>query len=39
MLEHIRTVAPHHTVLLTASPDNTAFALAALTPVEDQNVA
>jgi len=39
VLEHIRTVAPHHTVPLTASPDSTAFTLAALTPVEDQNVA
>lgn len=39
LLEHIRRQAPHHTVLLTATPDSTAGALAGLTPVDDPEVA
>ena len=39
LLTHIRRVAPRHTVLLTASPDSTAGALAGLTPVDDADVA
>jgi len=39
LLEHIRRVAPRHTVLLTASPDSTAGALAGLAPADDVNVA
>ena len=38
LLAHIRRVAPHHTVLLTATPDSTAGALAGLSPVDDANV-
>lgn len=39
ILAHIRAAAPDHTVLLTASPDDTPWALSALTPVPDANVA
>ncbi len=39
LLAHICHQAPHHTVLLTASPDSTAGALAGITPVDDPEVA
>lgn len=39
LLAHIRAAAPNHTVLLTASPDDTPWALSALTPLPDTNVA
>ncbi len=39
LLAHIRQAAPNHTILLTATPDSTAGALAGLTPVDDANVA
>ncbi len=39
LLAHIRAAAPSHTVLLTASPDDTPWALSALTPLPDENVA
>ena len=39
LLAHIRAAAPSHTVLLTASPDDTPWALSALTPLPDLNVA
>lgn len=38
LLAHIRSAASQHTVLLTASPDSTAGALAALDPLPDPNV-
>lgn len=38
ILAHIRAAAPNHTVLLTASPDDTPWALSALTPVADANI-
>ena len=39
LLARIRAAAPDHTVLLTASPDDTPWALSALTPLPDSNVA
>jgi len=39
LLAHIREAAPHHTILLTATPDSTAGALAGLAPVDDADVA
>ncbi len=39
LLAHIRQAAPHHTILLTATPDSTAGALAGLAPVDDADVA
>ncbi len=39
LLAHIRAAAPRHTVLLTASPDDTPWALSALTPLPDDDVA
>ncbi len=39
LLAHIRAAAPNHTVLLTAAPDDTPWALSALTPLADSNVA
>ena len=39
LLAHIRKAAPRHTVLLTATPDSTAGALAGLNPSDDANVA
>jgi hypothetical protein len=38
LLAHIRRVAPRHTILLTATPDSTAGALAGLNPVDDADV-
>ncbi len=39
LLAHIRAAAPNHTVLLTASPDDTPWALSALAPLPDDNLA